>query len=77
MVSSATHFQSCACVPESSALNPLCKSRESGQLSTTDKFNTGNLMSHSFSRRLSAMTVKPEAKTDLKAKCTGALQREE
>jgi len=74
MARSATHVQSCACLPESSALNPLRKSRESGQLSTTDKFNTGNLVSHSFSRLLSAMTVKPEAKTNLKAKCTGALQ---
>lgn len=67
IVSSATHFQSCA-------LNPLRKSTESGQLSTTDKFNTGNLVSHTFSRLLSAMTVMPEAKTDLKAKCTGALR---
>lgn len=74
IVSSATHFQSCACLPERSALNPLRKSTESGQLSTTDKFNTGNLVSHSFSRLLSAMTVMPEAKTDLKAKCTGALR---
>ncbi len=74
IVSSATHFQSCACLPERSALNPLRKSTESGQLSTTDKFNTGNLVSHSFSRLLSAMTVMPEAKTDLKAKYTGALR---
>ncbi len=70
----ATHFQSCACLPERSALNPLRKSIESGQLSTTDKFNTGNLVSPSFSRLLSAMTVMPKAKTDLKAKCTGALR---